>query len=167
VLLDALAGLDRPWRGGRYSEPARRALSEAAPRLRAWMARFDALATELDGSDRTPVVTHGEPHPGNLIHSPDGLRLIDWDTVALAEPERDLWMLDGAPGALDAYVELAGHAIDHVAIEFHRLAWTLSDIASFTGLFRRDQARTTWAEAKWAAFLALVDGAPSAPYAPT
>jgi spectinomycin phosphotransferase len=30
------------------------------------------------------VVTHGEPHPGNLIQTSAGLVLIDWDTVAVA-----------------------------------------------------------------------------------
>jgi spectinomycin phosphotransferase len=39
------------------------------------------------------VVTHGEPHPGNILRAAGGLYLIDWDTVGLALPERDLWMV--------------------------------------------------------------------------
>ncbi|WP_207232468.1 hypothetical protein [Micromonospora kangleipakensis] len=38
---------------------------------------------------------HGEPHPGNPDPGTLGLRLIDRDTVQIAPPERDLWMLAG------------------------------------------------------------------------
>jgi spectinomycin phosphotransferase len=136
ALLAALASLDRSWHGGEFSEPARRALSENAWRVHNSLARFDELAAQLDRSELEVVVTHGEPHPGNLIHVHGGLRMIDWDTVALAEPERDLWMLeDGEDDALDAYTELAGKTINRAALEFYRLAWTLSDIASIAHMF--------------------------------
>ena len=36
------------------------------------------------------VITQGEPHPGNVLRTLAGLRLIDWDVSALARPERDL-----------------------------------------------------------------------------
>ena len=39
------------------------------------------------------VVTHGEPHPVNVMQTDAGRVLIDWDTVAIAPPERDLWMV--------------------------------------------------------------------------
>ena len=42
------------------------------------------------------VVTHGEPHPGNLITTSSDVVVVDWDTVALSHPERDLWMIAGA-----------------------------------------------------------------------
>jgi len=90
--------------------------------------------------------------------------LIDWDTVALAEPERDLWMLDDGPLALDVYIESTGHTVDQSAIEFYRLAWTMSDIASFTDMFRRPHERTDWAQRKWDGFVELLEGASSAPY---
>ena len=38
-------------------------------------------------------MTHGEPHAGNVMRTDEGRLLVDWDTVALAPPERDLWML--------------------------------------------------------------------------
>ena len=150
-MLDAsLQDLHRRWTGGVFAERTRAVLSEHASGVRQHLARFDELAAQLDAADRSLVVTHGEPHPGNLIHTADGLRLIDWDTVALAEPERDLWMLDDGSGALD---------VDRTAIEFYRLAWTMSDIASFTDMFRRPHERTGWAERKWAGFVELLDRA--------
>jgi spectinomycin phosphotransferase len=162
----ALDALGSPWRGGPLADAARDALAAHADAVRARLARLDELAAALAASaeDRR-VVTHGEPHPGNLIETTAGLCLIDWDTVAAALPERDLWMLDdGSAGSFTAYERATGRAVDPAAVELHRLAWTLSDIASFATMFRAPHGRTTWLEAKWAGFLGLLAGAPSAPY---
>ena len=162
-LMEALNSLGHRWTGGAYSERARRALDDNAVSVVERLARFDELATRLDRAEQPRVVTHGEPHPGNLIWTSTGLRLIDWDTVALAEPERDLWMLlDGH----DAYTEMTGHSIDPAAMEFYALAWTLSDIASFAAMFRAQHERTRWAERKWRGFVSLLEGGTSRPYGP-
>ena len=163
-LVDALASLDQSWTGGAFSEPARQALAAHAPLVRARLARFNALAAELDASAQSTVITHGEPHPGNLISAPDGLRLIDWDTAALAEPERDLWMLADTPGAFDAYSKVSGRTLDRSAIEFWSLAWTLSDIAGFAAMFRSPHVSTRWAETKLQGFLRLLAGSSAEPY---
>jgi spectinomycin phosphotransferase len=126
---------------------------------------LDVLARELEGAGGPLVVTHGEPHPGNLIRAGRELRLVDWDTVALARRERDLWMLaDGTPDALALYEELTGTTTSDRAITFYRLAWTLSDIASVAAMFRSTHHRSRRAERQWRAFQRLVDGASSAPY---
>jgi spectinomycin phosphotransferase len=63
--------------------------------------------------------------------------LIDWDTVAMALPERDLWMLDdGRPDAFDAYVDATGRSVDQDAIALYGIAWHLTDIALFVELLR-------------------------------
>jgi spectinomycin phosphotransferase len=88
------------------------------------------------------VVTHGEPHPGNLLRSGGELVLADWDTMGLARPERDLWMLDdGSPDAWVPYCEAGGSSVDATAISLFGLAWTLSDIAVYAALFRSDHRR--------------------------
>ena len=98
------------------------------------------------------VITHGEPHPGNFIRVADRFLLIDWDTAALAPPERDLWMLDdGFPGAWALYSEVTGRAVDTAAIAFYRLGWTLADVAAFTGLLRSGHQRTRDTEHAWKA----------------
>jgi aminoglycoside phosphotransferase (APT) family kinase protein len=85
------------------------------------------------------VITHGEPHAANVIDTPAGLRLIDWDTVALAPRERDLWMMDdGAADPFDAYMAATGVEVDPAAIELYRLEWTLGDLASFAARLRSD-----------------------------
>ncbi len=161
ALMDALESLGRPWTGGAFSERARHALHDNVASVVVRLTRFDELAAHLDRADVTPVVTHGEPHPGNLIWTSMGLRLIDWDTVALAEPERDLWMLGNEHAH---YSEATGHTLDPAAMEFYALAWTLSDIASFTDLFRAEHERTRWAEQKWTGFVSLLEGGTSRPY---
>ncbi len=106
VLAAALGDLGRPWSGGPFAEPARALLASAAGPVGDLLASFDRQAARLAASPGQ-VITHGEPHPGNLMHTRDGLRLIDWDTVGLAVPERDLWEVlgtsdggvDGAGGA--------------------------------------------------------------------
>ena len=63
--------------------------------------RVDAFAAKTAAADVRLVITHGEPHPGNLIRTGNGLAMVDWDTVALAPRERDLWMLADDESLLD------------------------------------------------------------------
>ncbi len=161
----ALSELDRPWEGGPLSESARHALATHAHCVTGWLDRMDGLAKQLMAEGGAKVLTHGEPHPGNLIRTAGGLRLIDWDTVALAFPERDLWMLDdGSGGEFSQYEDLTRRSINNTAISFYRLAWTLSDIASFGEMFRAPHDETKWMRQKWSAFQLLLGGAPPAPF---
>ena len=132
----ALGELGRPWSGGPYSEPARRLLARQAARLGRALARFDELVRAAAGSG-PPVITHGEPHPGNIMRSGGRLLLIDWDTVGLALPERDLWMAAGDDaGAVGRYTELTGRPVSGAAMDLYRLRWSLDDIALAVRDFR-------------------------------
>jgi len=167
-LAKALHELDQPWTGGPLSEPARHALADHAVDVTGWLSDLDDLAHRLtdedEDEDEADVPTHGEPHPGNLMHGADGLHLVDWDTLALARRERDLWMLDGGSGGLALYEHLTGRTINSAAVSFYRLAWTLSDIASFAAMFRSPHEETRWMRQKWSGFERLLGGAPSAPF---
>ena len=166
VLQAALDDLDRPWTGGPFSEPARRELTIHAAAVHQWMIAFDRLAGLVESAGGQQVVTHGEPHPGNLIHTGDGVLLVDWDTVGLAPPERDLWMFDdGSPNVLAPYTEASGRMVDDTAISLFRLAWTLSDIAAFTALFRSGHSRHRGAEKSLHALTeSLVGGLATRPF---
>ena len=132
----ALADLGGPWTGGPFSEPAREALAPHAGDVGRALLEFDRRAAAVASAGGW-VITHGEPHPGNLVQGPDGVLLVDWDTVALAPPERDLWMAAATSGAeLDAYREATGHEVDPAAVELFRLAWDLADIAAFVDVLR-------------------------------
>jgi len=69
--------------------------------------------------------------------------LVDWDTVALAPPERDLWMLVGENGEeASGYADATGREPDAIAMNFFRLRWDLADIAAFTDLLRSPHGHT-------------------------
>ena len=82
------------------------------------------------------MITHGEPHAGNVMRTGPAHVLVDWDTVALAPRERDLWMLADQPDDLGAYADLTGEEIDRNALDFFRLTWDLKDIAEYLNVLR-------------------------------
>ena len=152
----ALRELEEPWAAGPYSEQARTLFAEHAPSISGAMARFDRLAARDRESQR--VVTHGEIHGGNLVQTRDGLRLVDWDTVALATPERDLWMVDAGDGeALRMYEHGTGRSVDADALELYRLRWRLDDTASFVQRLRSQHERSADTEHWWAALFESVE----------
>jgi spectinomycin phosphotransferase len=161
----ALRELDRPWHGGPFAEPARQLLGAAAGQVRDALRSFDRLAGRVAAAGGDPVITHGEPHPGNLIRAGGRTMLIDWDTVGLAAPERDLWTLLGAPvggaargGAagdggsgdlLRRYTAATGRAVDPAALALYRLRWALDDLSIFISQFRSGHGRTAGAGNDW------------------
>jgi len=150
------------WAGGPYSEPARDLLDSRGPQLARELERFDALTAEVAGDGRPLVITHGEPHPGNLVRAADRFLLVDWDTVGLAPPERDLWSILTASGAEAArYAELTGRSVSAAAIEFYRLRWALDDISLILAEFRSPHSRTADTDVSWAAFRSYLEALPS------
>jgi spectinomycin phosphotransferase len=146
----ALAELDRPWSSGPYAEKAREGLAPYAADIRRRLGEFDRLASLVEATGAAPVLTHGEPHPGNVVFVEPHVLLVDWDTVGVALPERDLWMLD-TDEERARYEHGSGRPVDDAAIRLYRLRWELDDIANFVHTFRSphgedgDTARTwTW-----------------------
>ena len=157
----ALAGPDRPWSSGPYAERARAGLAAHAADVRRLLDRFDRLAGRVPAS---PVLTHGEPHPGNVVFADGQVLLVDWDTLALAPPERDLWMLD-TDTERARYTEVSGRPVDDAAIELYRLRWHLDDIASFVHRFRSPHGEDPDTAHAWAWFVDAFDPAGVRPYA--
>jgi len=83
-LEDGLRELNQPWVGGPFSEPARRALATHASDVTDLIALADRLAADVTSRGSELVITHGEPHPANVLTDGEDRWLIDWDTVALA-----------------------------------------------------------------------------------
>jgi len=150
----ALRELDRPWTGGGpFTEPARALLAGAAGPVRRGLDALDRWASAPAAAENL-VITHGEPHPGNIIRMPadGGIMLIDWDTVALAPPERDLWMVATEAGdELRRYTELTGRPVDTTALELYRLRWALDDLSYFIRDLRAPRRRTPGTEHIWQA----------------
>ena len=163
----ALRELGRPWTGGPFSEPARELLAGAAGPARRGLEVLDRWARAPVAPENL-VITHGEPHPGNIIRvAADGavgagpaggaIMLIDWDTVGLAPPERDLWMVATETGdELCRYTELTGRPVDSAAIELYRLRWDLDDLSCFVRDLRAPHRRTPGAEHAWQALQTII-----------
>ncbi len=148
VLETALRELDQPWRGGPFSQPSRALITRTAGHIRHLLASFDQLAERVTALE--PVVTHGEPHNANLIRAGTGVMLIDWDTVGLAPPERDLWMIVSDSGQeTRRYTQATGRPVDPAALALYRIRWALDDISAFVQMFCTRHRRTADAEHTW------------------
>ncbi|MEW2521823.1 phosphotransferase [Actinacidiphila alni] len=151
----ALGALSRPWSGGPYAEPARELLAAHGAGLRRRLAEFDRLAVTAAGG--APMVTHGEPHPGNVLRRGERRLLVDWDTVALAVPERDLWLVAETAEDLARYADAAGRAADPAALALYRLRWALDDVALSVAEFRGPHAGTRDTAVSWSALSGTVE----------
>ncbi|BCJ74665.1 hypothetical protein CS0771_42090 [Catellatospora sp. IY07-71] len=126
---------------GPYAHRAVRLLTAHARPVRDLLTRYERRVEEH--RDAPVVLTHGEPHPGNTMLTPDGWRLIDWDTVLLAPPERDLWLLAADDDTIHtAYAQATGHTPDSSLLDLYRERWTLADIAVDLARFRQPHAAT-------------------------
>lgn len=107
---------------------ARKSLDPADPALGPILERYDELDEQLN--DRAVVITHGEPHAGNVMRVGDDIYLIDWDTAALALPERDLWLLldHGNTDVVGMYEDRTGYTVDPAALAFYRLRWAIEEL---------------------------------------
>jgi spectinomycin phosphotransferase len=133
----ALLELDEEWTGGPLSEPARAAVRDSASELAELLTLADRLAADARTRGGGWVVTHGEPHAANVMRTGNDRLLVDWDTVALAPPERDLWMpVVGGTDAADLYERATGTRLDDAALDFYRLTWDLKDLAEYLNVLR-------------------------------
>ena len=156
----ALDQLGHPWDGGPFSEPARALLQAHAGQAERLLARFDRLAERVTALE--PVISHGEPHPGNLLRAGTETLLIDWDTVALAPPERDLWWVSSDSSSAEArrYTQATGRRVDPAALLLYRLRWALDDVSIYTRRLRSAHSRTSDAEHALRALEITLAGAP-------
>jgi hypothetical protein len=130
-LLEAACAGWEPAECGPYTLAAARLLREHAGPLRRRLDRYDSLVTVARARPERNVLTHGEPHPGNVMLTRDGWRLIDWDTALVAPPERDLWHLASGDGTVPgAYAAATGITPLPELIELYRLGWDVKDTAS-------------------------------------
>jgi spectinomycin phosphotransferase len=136
-LVSGLQAVSQTWSGGPFSEPARQALASHASEVAELLGLRDRLSREVAMRSGEWVVTHGEPHALNIIRTDVSQWLVDWDTVAVAPAERDLWMLVGETGDdAAAYADATGNRPDQLALDFFRLMWDLNDLAEYVRVLR-------------------------------
>jgi spectinomycin phosphotransferase len=140
----------RLWIDGPYAEPARRLLASRTHDLVQLVGAFERIVGGMTSARDDLVITHGEPHPANLMSVDGRLFLIDWDTAALARPERDLSLIVRSTSAdLDRYQRATGREVDPDVITFYRLRWYLDDVASAIRLFRNRHQNTADTRRWW------------------
>ena len=124
---DLAARVTTTWSSGPMAEPARQAVAEHLDAIAGWTASYDRL-TEV-ARTRTWVPTHGEPHERNLLQTTSAVFLVDWESLRLAPPERDLRILEPATG-------------DPEMLEMFDLEWRLDEIAQFAAWFEAPHTGT-------------------------
>jgi Phosphotransferase enzyme family len=140
---------------GPYSGATARVLRQHRSAIRARLAEYDGM---LRGAPSTAVLTHGEPHPGNTMLTADGWRLIDWDTVRIAPPERDLWSLAGWDrDPLAGYEAATGYRPDPALLALFRLRWDLTDLAVTADRFRKPHTGDADDEKSWNILQSLLE----------
>jgi spectinomycin phosphotransferase len=153
----ALASLGAPWNGGPYAEPGRDLLARYERPVRQAFARFDGLLDRVREAAGPSVITHGEPHPGNLLRTRTGLCLVDWDTTALARPERDLWWVISGDQDAARYSWRTGRTVNQDALALYRLRWGLNDISEFLSEIRGPHQRTADTLVSWTGLQETLD----------
>jgi spectinomycin phosphotransferase len=92
----------------------------------------------------------GHTHTRDRFRATPVARPIDWDTAALAPPERDLWLLDARSGeGMRRYVEASGREPSPAALRLYRLRWQLDDISVFLNVLRSPHRQTADTEYAW------------------
>jgi spectinomycin phosphotransferase len=116
-----------------------------------WRAASDRIAILLDAVEKLAaesrdrsipgVLCHGDAHIANvLIDEHQALWLLDWDTLVIAPPVRDLmFVIDGV--LADALVTAeqqawffegyGRHDVDHALLAYYRCDWALQDLTDF------------------------------------
>ena len=137
-------------------------LAEHAARIRRLLARYDDLVSEARRHPGRMVLTHGEPHPGNTMLTPGGWVLIDWDTVLLAPPERDLCNLDAGDGAIiGGYEDATGTTLLPPLLELYRIRWDVADIAADVSRLLRPHSGSLDDEKSWAGLCSIIGRLPA------
>jgi spectinomycin phosphotransferase len=150
-------GSDAPG-SGPCARPLAVLLRQHAAPLQRLLARYDEMVRQVRAVPSRVVLTHGEPHPGNTMLTADGRwLLIDWDTVLVAPPERDLWGLDPGDGTvLDAYARATGTVPWPPLLDLYRVRWDIADIAADVSRFRQPHAGTAEDDETWELLSSLI-----------
>lgn len=138
-----------PWDGGPFSESAGRLMASRAADIARLTAGFDRLTRHTAPARAEVVITHGEPHPANLMSVGSSLALIDWDTTALAPPERDVSLIITGTEGADRYQEATGRALDPAVLTLYRARWYLDDLGSAVRMFRHPHRDTADTRHRW------------------
>jgi spectinomycin phosphotransferase len=128
---DIDASLDRAATGahdaGPYGARIRALVRAHRDNLAELRTELKDLATACASVDEPPVLTHGEPHPGNILRHGDRLLLADWTELQWGPPERDWYHVISTIGA--------GPRCRPEFFRFYEIKWWLSELAEYAARF--------------------------------
>lgn len=99
----------------------------------------DELSARLHQHPSRQCLCHGDIHAGNILLSEDRIFIVDWDTLVLAPPERDLMFVGGGVGGcwnkpqeVQWFREGYGsYELNQFALAYYRCERIVQDIAEF------------------------------------
>lgn len=105
-----------------------------------WRTEYSGLAREIEwllagGEPQSAMeaLVHGDYFSGNVLASEEGLKIVDWDCLALGDPMWDLGFLVGADrgvGEEEAAEVMAAYSraapVDKEVVSWHRRCWRAS-----------------------------------------
>jgi spectinomycin phosphotransferase len=151
----------RPWAQGPLSEPGRTLIASCSSALARLLESFDSLVRATSAARSNTVITHGEPHPSNVMCVAGRYVVFDWDTAGLAAPERDLWLVVTDSQEIAYYSEASGRPVHPAVLTLYRLRWYLDDIASAVYFFRHSHGNTEDTRHWWQALNRKVEELPA------
>lgn len=138
------------WDSGPYAEPASALLRSHSGGVARLLAGYDLLADRAAARPERMVVTHGEPNAANVLRTAGGMVLVDWESVLLAPPERDLWHFGAQDqSVLIRYAAATGVEIDHAVLATYRLWYDLFEIAGYLRLFHAPHVASADTAESW------------------
>lgn len=150
---------------GPYAARFRDLIADHRTILSESLLAYDRIASLLATDHTGWVITHGEPKINNILITSNGPVMIDWDTVRLAPPTRDLWMTSGH----QRYTELTGRQLPSEELDFYGLRWDLADLCSYGSWLCRPHVATPDIQLGWQGAVAicarLSAGTPGPPWA--
>ena len=143
---------------GVFADRLREFVGQHRAHVQRGLRQHDALVAAAGPQDGRLVITHGEPHPANVLRTAHGLRLVDWETALIAPPERDLWHLSTTRGTdagsvAAAYAERTGQVLLPELLALYDLDWLLADIGEYVAMLGAATAETADTAWSWDALV--------------
>jgi spectinomycin phosphotransferase len=150
---------------GPYAAAFRDLVADHRTILTKALRQYDRMASLIAADGDEWVITHGEPKANNILITSNGPVMIDWDTVRLAPPARDLWMTGGH----QRYTEFTRRQLPPQQLDFYRLRWDLADLCSYGAWFCGPHQATPDTQLGWQEAVAICGrlsaGTPGPPWA--
>ncbi len=135
---EQMAGYLARFEAEQFADPVTQQLAaivnEQREVLRDIIARTERLGAEVQRRQPKFVLCHSDAHLGNVMHNPEELYIVDWDSPMLAPKEYDLKCIGGGwTTAREAALFYEGYGageVDRAALAFYCFQRILEDVGA-------------------------------------